>query len=76
MSGTARRFRALIVVPQVNDDDDEKTKERDARRALVATTGHCPCGARLAVPSELEPGTVTIVAVEHEPDCPAIGDGS
>jgi hypothetical protein len=72
MSGTARRFRALVVVPEVTDADDAKTKERDARRALVATTGRCPCGAQLAVPSELEPGTVTIVAVEHEPGCPAI----
>jgi hypothetical protein len=46
-------------------------REGLARRALVATTGRCPCGAELVLPPEITPGAVTMVAVEHERDCPA-----
>ena len=76
MSGTAaRRFRTVVVSPDIPDNADERIKEGAARRRLVATTGRCPCGAVLTVP-DLAPGTVTVMAVEHEPDCPAITPGS
>ena len=70
MGATARKFRALVVTEEIPDDATDLEKERIARRRLVATTGRCPCGAILALP-ELTPGTVAIVAVEHEPNCPA-----
>jgi hypothetical protein len=66
--------RLLAVVPELEDDADELTKERDARRRLVTLTGRCPCGAELHVPDHIEPGTVLIVEVEHEPGCPAAED--
>jgi hypothetical protein len=71
MSSSARKFMALVVVPDIPDDATDLEKERIARRRLVATTGRCPCGATLGALPELTPGTVAIVAVEHEPDCPA-----
>jgi len=74
MGGRARRYRALVITEEIADDADAAEKERVARRRLVATTGRCPCGATLALPDELSPGTVTIVAVEHEPDCPAANE--
>ena len=63
--------RTLAVVPELEDDADEYEKERATRRRLVASTGRCPCGAELHVPDDIEPGTVLIIEVEHEPDCPA-----
>jgi len=63
--------RTLVLTADVREVDSPRTRERAARRRLVATTGRCPCGA--VVPAvELVPGTVTLVAVEHEPDCPAV----
>jgi hypothetical protein len=47
-------------------------KERAVRRRLVATTGKCPCGAVLQVPSDLAPGTVSVIRIEHEDGCPAV----
>lgn len=50
-----------------------------ARRQLVATTGACPCGARLRIPNRAERRAAARgghllfrVAVEHQDDCPAI----
>ena len=63
--------RALILTGDVHEDDVPQEQERAARRRILATTGRCPCGAMLNVPDRLEPGTVTVVIVEHEPDCPA-----
>jgi hypothetical protein len=74
MGGTARRFRALVISGEIADDADDADKERAARRRLVATTGRCPCGATLSLPDKLTPGTLTIVAVEHEPGCPAVDE--
>ena len=71
MGSTARRYRALILSEDIADRATEVEKEQVARRRLVATTGRCPCGAVLRLPKGLKPGTVSIVAVEHEPDCPA-----
>ena len=73
MGATARKFRALVVTEEIPDDATDLEKERIARRRLVAATGRCPCGAILALP-ELTPGTVAIVAVEHEPNCPAVDE--
>jgi len=71
--GNGRRFRRLILSQDIPDGASPIEKERAARRRLVATTGRCPCGATLTVP-ELEPGTVTIIPVEHEPGCPAVDE--
>jgi hypothetical protein len=74
MSGTARRYRALrrvVLSAPISDDATDREKEGAVRRRLVATTGRCPCGARLRLPEHFEPGTATVVAVEHAPDCPA-----
>lgn len=59
------------VGPEIAEDSSEFEKERAARRRLVATTGRCPCGGRLVIPP-LVPGTLNMMAVEHEPDCPAV----
>ena len=72
MGATARKFRALVVTEEIPDDATDR-EERVRMRHLVATTGRCPCGAILALP-ELTPGTVAIVAVEHEPNCPAVDE--
>jgi len=74
VSGTGRKYRAIkkvVVSPPIPDDATEREKEGAARRRLVATTGVCPCGAVLQLP-RVKPGTATVVAVEHEDDCPAI----
>jgi hypothetical protein len=73
MSSTGRKFRALVITEEIADDADELEKERAARRRLVATTGRCPCGAVLEMPDPI-PGTAMVVAVEHEPGCPAIDE--
>jgi hypothetical protein len=61
----------LVLTEELDDDASLLEKERAARRRLVATTGRCPCGAQFRLPDDLKAGTVTIVAVEHEDDCPA-----
>lgn len=67
-----RRFRRSIVISRdIPDSASSREKEGAARRRLVATTGKCPCGAVLQVP-ELKAGTVTVIKVEHEHDCPAV----
>ncbi len=69
-----RTIRRLVLASEVREDDPPAVRERAARRRIVATTGVCPCGARAQMPDELEPGTVTFVAVEHEIGCPAIDE--
>ena len=66
----------LVVTAEIPDGASDFEKERAARRRLVATTGRCPCGVQLEMPSDLKPGTVTVVAVtvEHEITCPAADD--
>jgi len=61
-----------VVSRQISDDATFAEKEGAARRRLVATTGHCPCGAELKMPPQIQAGTVAIVSVEHEDGCPAI----
>jgi hypothetical protein len=73
MSSTARKFRStskLVLTTPIADDAPRSVKEAALRRRLVALTGKCPCGAELAIP-EVVPGSVTVVAVEHEEGCPA-----
>ena len=76
MPGPSKRYtppkRALVVSAEIPEDGTPWERERAARRRLVATTGRCPCGAQLRVPDKLVPGTVTMVAVEHDPACPAV----
>ncbi|HVA03482.1 MAG TPA: hypothetical protein VMU64_06990 [Acidimicrobiales bacterium] len=74
-----RRYRRRItsgstvfVLPEIPEDSPPEVREGLARRALVATTGKCPCGAELVIPHDLEPGTVTTITIEHEPGCPAV----
>jgi hypothetical protein len=64
--------RAIVVSDEIPDNASTIEKERAARRRIVATTGQCPCGAVLTIPADLEPGTITTVAVEHEDGCPAV----
>lgn len=64
--------RVLVLSAEVDDDATPLEKEGAVRRRLVAITGRCPCGARLKVPANLAPGSMTVVAVEHEDDCPAV----
>ena len=64
--------RRLVLSHEISDSASTNEKEGAVRRRLVATTGRCPCGARLRLPDEVEPGTVTVVAIEHEDDCPAV----
>ncbi len=71
MGGRARKLRAVVVSEPLDDTLSDFEKERIARRRIVATTGRCPCGAVLELPDDLRPG-LQIIAVEHEPDCPAV----
>jgi len=73
MGSTARKFRVLVVSEEIADNLSDGEKERLARRRVLATTGRCPCGATLELPRPV-PGSVLVVAVEHEPGCPAADD--
>jgi hypothetical protein len=66
------RGKTVVVSPEIPDAASPRQKEGAARRRLVATTGKCPCGAEMAIPADLKPGSITTVRVEHENDCPAI----
>ena len=66
------RGRTLVLVAPMCDDASHIEKERVARRRIVATTGRCPCGAIVRIPEDLKPGSVTVIAVEHENGCPAV----
>ena len=72
---TPPKRSAVVLTNTLSDADSDVEKERTVRRRLVATTGRCPCGAVLSLP-DLSPGSVAIVAVEHEPGCPAIDEPS
>jgi hypothetical protein len=71
MSRSPRRFQAIVVTEALKDDLDGRQKEGRVRRRLVATTGQCPCGARLRLP-EMVPGSEHTITVVHEPNCPAV----
>ena len=64
--------RRLVVSSPIRDESSGREKEGAVRRRLVAATGTCPCGATFRTPTDLAPGKVTVVAVEHESGCPAI----
>ena len=66
------RGRAIVLSARIRDDASHREKEGAMRRRLVASTGRCPCGAVLTVPEDLVAGEMTVIAVEHENDCPAI----
>jgi hypothetical protein len=66
------RGRTLVLSAPIRDDASPIEKERAVRRRVVATTGRCPCGAVLQVPDDLMPGSVIVVAVEHDDGCPAV----
>lgn len=72
MSNGRRVRRALLVTTEISDSAPAAEKERAVRRRLVATTGLCPCGAVLELPDGLRVGALTVVRVEHDPDCPAV----
>lgn len=69
--------RALVVGYDVPEDAPPAVREGLARRALVARSGRCPCGAQVAMPSRAERRAAQRAAqpmrrpVEHEHDCPA-----
>jgi hypothetical protein len=78
--GNSRRFRRsiqtasaprLVIAPEIPEDGPPDLREGIARRRLVATTGRCPCGARLELPETVKRGSFMVVRVEHESDCPA-----
>ena len=66
------RGRVIALTTPISDDASPREKEGAARRRLVATTGRCPCGAVLHIPDDLTPGSVGVIAVEHEDGCPAV----
>jgi hypothetical protein len=80
--GAADGERVAWVMPTIPDDAPERRREGIARRRITATTGRCPCGAVLVMPSRRErraaqrAGRRTVdVYVQHEPGCPAPLDG-
>lgn len=60
-----------VLAADIPDHAPHHIREGLARRRIVATTGNCPCGATLTLPNPLPAGTVTIVPIAHEDDCPA-----
>lgn len=70
------RRSTVYVGPELSEALTPAQRETVVRRRLVAITGRCPCGARLAIPDNLAPGTVTHVRVEHQPGCPAVATGT
>jgi len=70
------RSRTLVLSAPISDGAPHREKEGAIRRRLVAAIGKCPCGAAMAIPTDLTPGSFTLIAVEHENDCPAIEDPS
>jgi hypothetical protein len=69
--------RALVLDCEIPAAAPELIREGLARRAIVNGGGTCPCGARWPRPNRAQrrrmkqPGTVTHLQVEHEPNCPA-----
>lgn len=71
--------RVAYVGPQLHETYPPLLLEGLVRRRLVATTGVCPCGARMVVPNRAARRAaartgqaVMHVRVEHEDDCPAV----
>lgn len=68
----------LYVGPELAESHAPELREGLVRRRLVATTGACPCGARLVVPNRAErraalrAAAVLHVHVAHVDDCPAL----
>ncbi len=76
-----RKFRrnvakggVVFVLPDIPDDAPARLREGLARRRICAITGRCPCGAEFTMPDHVEPGSVTLITVEHETDCPATNE--
>ncbi len=65
------KIKTAYVLPVIPDNAPYMVREGIARRRITTLTGQCPCGAVMNV-GDLQAGTVTNVAVEHEDGCPAI----
>ena len=48
------------------------TDEGKRRRRITDSTGQCPCGARVVIPSGMKPGRFTPITVTHADGCPAV----
>ena len=68
---TPPKRTAAVLTADIPDDATHHIREGLARRRLVATTGSCPCGATLTLPTHVPAGAVTLLAVEHQDGCPA-----
>ena len=66
----------LVIVTDIPESAPPIVREGLARRALVTTTGACPCGATLRLPNRAERsaarGGMLRADVRHADDCPAI----
>jgi len=61
----------LAVLPVVPEAAPYTVREGIARRRLVATTGQCPCGARVDLQAAMQ-GRVRLAEVVHDGRCPAV----
>jgi hypothetical protein len=66
--------RAVVVLPAIPDGAPFRIREGIARRRITATTGICPCGARLDYAAARGEGGVSVAEVRHAPTCPADTD--
>lgn len=62
--------RVAFVLPVVPEDAPAAIREGIARRRVTATTGRCPCGARVDYGDRVA-GQVVSVEVQHTASCPA-----
>lgn len=62
--------RALAVLPAIPEDAPFRIREGIARRRITATTGECPCGARVDYDAA-KVGEVRVAEVRHNRLCPA-----
>ncbi len=67
--------RKLLVLPSIDDDLDEATKNALAIRNACAVEGRCPsCGAvGIVHPDAKHPG-ISHWVFQHEPECEALVD--
>jgi hypothetical protein len=63
--------RALYVGDAIRESDPPAVREGLARRRMLATEGHCPCGARVPFDPRIIAPAVASHAIEHASDCPA-----
>lgn len=63
--------RALYVGDAIREDDPPAVREGLARRRMLATEGHCPCGARVLFDPRIIAPAATSHTIEHASDCPA-----